>query len=621
MNFKKYILPLCLVGTVGLQSCDDWLDTKPTESYSEEMVWNDVTMIDAFVTANYGNCFSKYDAFENWERYYANNMVQCRRYAGGEVRGLIENTSDYVGFNSNFGAIRNCNLIIERVSESTVLTEAEKKRYIAEGKMMRAMLYYDFTRKGGKFIWVDKVLDTETDFNNFPLTKSVEESYSYVLKDLREAVPDLPVTDVEGRLNKDAGYAFLSEVLLTAAAYTDNAASLQNGMSLYEEAVKAVDAIENAALDPDYEGIFNERGAYDSPEIILSRYWPASDLTVVSTDMINLAANIQVGQLAVNNCGPALNNQDVFSGGWMEYAPSQNLVDDYLVVDQTSGEAVRWYEASQFVDNVKPITRDEALAKIEHKDANELVEGQFKAWEVTTPGTSISDLMYQHRDKRFDASILHDGSVYYGETLTMYNRGNYSRWSNPNYFADHSPVTNYATRKSIYTNLSPYLYWNVSTGYHKPFLRYGRALLNKAEALLRLNRIDEAVATYNQTRTVHGGLPASTASTLEDARAEYMIERRVELFKEADFYFSLLRWGKYGWNTTGNEPGGVIEELCEPATFVEINRERSAAYIGNVLYGNDQRVFEVKSYLFPIAKGIINANPAMSDADQNPGWE
>ena len=51
-----------------------------------------------------------------------------------------------------------------------------------------------------------------------------------------------------------------------------------------------------------------------------------------------------------------------------------------------------------------PISRDEAIASIEHKDDAEFDGGQyFKAFKVKTAGTNISDLMYQHRDKRFDA--------------------------------------------------------------------------------------------------------------------------------------------------------------------------------------------------------------------------
>lgn len=621
MKYNKYILPLCLTTIIGLQSCGDFLDTYPTESYGDNTVWASQGTVDAFVINNYANAYDPYLGFSYWDRIFCNNMVNCRSACPSEARGLMENTFDW-GLDGRFGSIRNCNLIIEKVAESDVLDEAYKIRYTAEAKMMRAMLYYDLARKGGRFMWVDKVLNVGDNFE-IPLTSSIVESYSYVLKDLREAIPDLPEKKVSGRLTKNSGLAMLSEVCLTAAAYTDNASELHvsSGVDLYQEAVNAVDAIEGVSLDPDYESIFNQNGATSSPEIILARYWSADNTSVVNTDMQTLLPNVLNSNLEMNGCGPLFEVGDVFES-WMEYAPTQNLVDDYLVVDQKSNKAVRWFESSQFIDNTRPLSRTEALAKIEHKDENELVEGQFKAYEVTKPEVSISDLMYENRDKRFDASIVRDGSVFYNEHITMYNHGNMSRWATIRYGQDHVPLSNYSTRKYIYTNMSPRPFWNVTTEYHKIVFRYGRALLNKAEALLRLNRVTEAVEVMNQTRVIHGSLPASTASNLVDAWTDYKIERRVELFYEADYYFSLLRWGKYGNEANdGKAPGSAINELCEPATFIEIASDRSAAYVGNIQFSNDQRTFDTRSYLMPITKSVINANPAISDADQNPGWK
>ena len=130
------------------------------------------------------------------------------------------------------------------------------------------------------------------------------------------------------------------------------------------------------------------------------------------------------------------------------------------------------------------------------------------------------------------------------------------------------------------------------------------------------------MATFNQTRTIHGQLPASTATTLAEAWADYKIERQVELFWESDYFWSLLRWGKYGYEANnGKAPSSTIDELNTPATFIEINRDRDAAFVGVVQFSNDERVFETRSYLYPIPLGLINANSAITNADQNPGWE
>ncbi len=612
----KYIIPLALCSGLFVQSCSDFLTTEPAAIYSEDLVWGSAANVDAFVMGKYSTVMSYYRDVAMTDRTFSNNMVNCRAACPGEARGLMENTYD-IGLNGRFGIIRACNMIIEKCATSEVLDNKTRSEYVALGKLMRAMVYYDFARKTGKFIWVDKVLSSDDPDFNIPLTSSIEESYSYVLRDLREAIPDLPASQPAGAPDRDFGYAFLSEVCLTAAAYTNDAQSLQNGKSLYQEAVDAVDAISGASLDPNFEDIFNENGAYSSPEIILAQYWDKQYTQCQNTTQINLIANVVNSNLELNNCSPLWNTADIFEC-WLDFTPSQNLVDDYLVIDQQDGKAKRWYETSQFTQNTTPIDEATAFDMIEHKDDDQVAT----AYKVTTPGVSISDLMYENRDARFDASILRDGSKFYGETIAMFNRGNMTRWSGANYGANHIPLTNYATRKTIYTNMSPRPFYNTQTDWHVVITRYGRALLNKAEALLRLNKVSDAVATFNQTRTIHGQLPPSTASTLAEAWADYKIERRCELFWEADWYFSLLRWGKYGYEANdGKAPSSVIDELTEPATFIEINRDRDAAFVGIVQFQNNQRAFDTRSYLFPIPQSLINANSAITNADQNPGWE
>lgn len=612
----KYLIPLALGLALSAQSCGDFLDTKPAAIYSEDLVWGSASNVEAFVMGRYSTAMSYYRDAASWDRTFSNNMVNCRAACPGEARGLMENTYN-IGLNDRFGFIRACNMIIEKCGTSEVLAPSDRTEFVALGKLMRAMCYYDFARKTGKFIWVDKVLSSDDPDFNLPLTKNIVESYSLVLKDLREAIPDLPESQPAGAPDRNFGYAFLSEVLLTAAAYTDDAASLQvNGKSLYQEAIDAVDAIKGASLDPDYESIFNENGAYSSNEIILAQYWDKQYTQCQNTTQINLIANVVNSNLELQGCSPLFTVDDIFEC-WLDYTPSQNLVDDYLVIDEQDGKAKRWYETSQWVNNTTEISQSEVFDLVEHKDDDQV----YKGYKLTNDDADISDLMYNGRDARFDASIIRDKSKFYGQTIAMISHGNMTRWSGANYGANHIPLTNYATRKTIYTNMSPRPFYNTQTDWHVVITRYGRALLNKAEAQLRLNRVADAVATFNQTRTIHGKLPASTATTLQEAWNDYKIERRVELFWEADWYFSLLRWGKYGFEANdGKKPSSVIDELCEPATFIEINRDRNASYVGYVQFANNQRTFDVRSYLFPIPQNLINANSAITAEDQNPGW-
>ena len=53
MKIMKYIVPALLGGMLTLQSCEHFLDTKPTETYSEELVWGSRSTADAFVLRTY----------------------------------------------------------------------------------------------------------------------------------------------------------------------------------------------------------------------------------------------------------------------------------------------------------------------------------------------------------------------------------------------------------------------------------------------------------------------------------------------------------------------------------------------------------------------------------------
>lgn len=616
MKLYKFILPLCLGATLVLQSCENFLDSEPTVIYSDDIIWENATNADAFVLNAYGNILSLYTDFEGMERNLHPTSVLTRGSCPSYLRGLGTRDDDW-GFNKDqYSRIRNANLIIQNATAATTLSEADKTRFIAEGKMLRAMVYYNMARRFGRFMWVDRPLGIG-DVYELPLTASIEESYDKILADVNDAIAGLPDNPGKARLSKDAARAFKSEVCLTAVAYTGKTALLQ-------EAIDAVDQMTTASLDADYEGMFKASGAKTSPEIILAQYSSSETTTVTGTDMINLVPNIVNSQMETGY-GPLWKQADVFEG-WMEYTPSQNLVDNYLVIDESTKKAVRWNESTQFKNNTQELNSSEIIAKIPPRDPKEVTESTLGYEVKDKNGRTISDLMYSGRDKRFEASIVYDGATYYGEDIHTHQKGNMNRGVKKNYGADHSPISNYLWRKGVY-DVSPRVYYNVYTDYHKIIFRYGHALLNKAEALLCQAKSDpsklaSAVTTFNLTREKHGELPASTATTLSEAWKEYKIERTVEMAKEADLYWSLLRWGKFGGDANnGNLAGGMIDELNTPATFPEISEDRTAVYIGNVQFENDKRQFiTTRGYLFPIPQGQINANSAMSDKDQNPGW-
>ena len=57
-------------------------------------------------------------------------------------------------------------------------------------------------------------------------------------------------------------------------------------------------------------------------------------------------------------------------------------------------------------------------------------------------------------------------------------------------------------------------------------------------------------------------------------------------------------------------------DLLEPKVYFEEREYRIEVEEGEAM----THELRTRRYLFPIPQGVINANPALSDADQNPEW-
>lgn len=591
---------IAIVMLLCLSACKkNILDTRPFDKFDENTVWNSRATADAFVNGTYASVMSLYSTSPSYAEFdaYTSNCVVNAAGFGSNV--ALENFDRYADFGFNrFGDIRRCNLILEKAAASQGLTDADKTELLAEARFLKAMVYFDLARKFGRVMWIDTLLTPNDNFK-LPLTNSEAVTYSNIMQLIDEAVPGLPETAKPGKASRYAALALKSEVALQAAAYTGDD-------SYYDLAIAAADTIINSgrySMESDYEGMFNEAKS-TSPEIIFAVYRNRINTNCDAiADLQNVMPNTNNGAVAARNGFPFFKVDGIFLG-WMWWAPSQNLVDDYLVIDQADpGKALKWNETSQFMANINRLS-----------STNPVVQDTG----VLTGASDVSALMYEHRDKRFYASIVYDSCTWFGEQISMKVRGNLYRLTN-GALGPHMSPSNYVWRKGVY-NVNPRVAYGVPTDYHWVVFRLGRVYLNKAEALLRKGQIGEAVAAFNETRTVHGQLPASEATGSAEAWTDYKRERRVDLAKEKDYYWSLLRWGKYGGDANhGNAPAGTIPELTDPVTFMEINANRTGYSVQHIVFLNqDQRKFTAnKRYLFPIPQTQIERNDMLTP---NPNW-
>ncbi|GAF02130.1 RagB/SusD family nutrient uptake outer membrane protein [Saccharicrinis fermentans] len=589
-----------LSGYICFSCNDDLLDTKPLDKYTEVDIWNDASLAQGFIYNTYGSVIpelfvnpldpqSRFGGVGNDD--YTDNVLT--RKSNNIARDLIDKYFDagwaknnsYYFFGkapsgnkapikkNSFEVIRDCNLIIEKVSASTGIIESEKAALVAQGKMLRALIYYTKARLFGKYVIIDKVL-TPDDELKLPRSKTIKETYDFIIKDLQEAAPDLKgANEVQsGQLTQGAAYAMLAEIALQGAAYIE-----EGKEDYYQIAKEASEKLFDLgySLDSDYGTLFNDYDyALNSNSIILGLYKHIDVTWCQQTLMQGIVPNLEV---SATTGSPALKESFL---GWTEVWPSCSLVDDYLVAD-VDGVAKRWDETSYFDD-------------------------------FESKGGYISNAIYnKHRDARFFASIVQDSSKLFSNVISTRVGGNL-HYAESTKGTNRSTPSGYFIRKGIYDMEG--FKAVVHTNYHQVVTRIGRAYLNYAEVMLRLNQPEIAIEYINKTRTVHGGLPAlSTSIGLNEAWRWYKIERRVELFFENDRYWSLLRWGK-------EEGGNVISELNDTQhTFFEIAADGKSYQIMPVILSpnNHKKRFSTKRYLFPVPENERILNDML---DQNPGW-
>lgn len=602
-------------------ACKTDLNTKPYDKISEDVIWRTKANAETFIYSTYGVTGSFYSV-PGTDPRTTNTLGFDGIYNGSSTvfNERVDRNTD-MGFN-NWGSIRRCNQIITKVAESPEISANDKTALIAEGKFLRAMSYLGVARSIGRIVWIDKVLTPEDDLR-LSSTANPTESYAYIIKDLEDAIAGLPTTKIAGRANKYAAAAILAEVCLQALAYKNYPAApaIAANDPLLDKAIANALLVINEggySMEGDYGGMFNENKS-TSPEIIFGAYRKAINTTVDGTPMQLYTPNVNNDRVNQYGGSPALNSNTMFEA-WVQHGPSQNMADDYLVVDQADPvKALPWDQTSQFKAAVNegvsipadqiPVAGGETSVKT----------GMIKAGSAET----IWTLTNIGRDARWKASIISDSSdKHYGETFTTCIKGNATRWMKINGMAYYLSLSNMYWRKGMYTNVSPRPYVGIPTDYHYVVTRLGRVYLNLAEAYLLKGEVGNAVAAMNKTRETHGKLPPALATTIAQAWTDYKRERRVDLVLENDYYWSLLRWGRYGGNANhGIVAGGTIPELTEAPKVMDISKDRKAFSIvkGPFFSSNDVRDFDhTRRYLFPIAQGFLDQNPKFGP--QNSNW-
>ena len=629
-NILKY--SLLGLGVIATTSCIDTLDTKPKVTFDAETVWGSKATVEGFVYSAYNDIiwdgYAGSGSCVGWEARTPNGVLSSQvgdgmgNFDGVAIESSIGSGNDW-GVN-RFSYLRRANMIIENVEASSTLTEDAKKQLKAHGHFLRGMIFFKQARLMGRYVPIRQVFDASDSLTCLiPLTKDINESYQYVIEDLKYAADNMEDNQPAGVPTKWAAKVVLSRAALQAYAYTNNAQYLDIALNAAKEVT------ENKSLTTS-NGMFNETDMYN-PEILWA-YYREDQNTQFGTFSETMCTfpNVKPGDVGNNPYATKMKDANgITFEAWGVFWPTQDLVDQYLVNDAATGEAKPWYETSQWLDNTEdldintltpenPVDTYQNIAfgarrmpcPSDFKNTNTNYP-TFTRYATLKEGSTknISELMYENRDKRFYTAVVYDGCKWFNEDIELFHGGNvYRGFRDKEEGGWYTTTTNYYWRKSSIESF-PRAYYNLNMAIHFNLARVGEAYMNLAEAYLLKGDVTNAVAALNATRTTHGGLAPSTASTLEDAWKDYIRERNCEMVNEGgDLYWSYLRWGKYGGAANeGQAPGAVVQALNRPVHMIQIDHTRSTIIVNQLTINRAaERKFSDRRYLLPINQNFLN---------------
>lgn len=445
-----------------------------------------------------------------WDRYFAGIAKCCT---------LLENSN-------------HINLDISRLDPAKRVEYENNLKDIrmwrAEAHFLRAYFNFELLKRYGPIPIIKSTLDINKDYSDTP-RPTMKEVVEFIVKDCDMAADSLELTpwrnmnDAFGRATKGAALALKSRLLLYAASplYVDfgdvDEANKPSDATLWKaaaDAAKAVIDLNQYELAPAYDDLF--KNDFQNKEYIFVRRYPS-------------------------NSDFEKSNFPVSYGGKGGTNPSQNLIDDYEMLD---GTAFDWND---------PV-------KAAHP--------------------------FENRDERLLATVLMNGVLFKGKRVATYP-GGADAMPNPN-----ATKTGYYLRKFLNENV------NIQTGggsdgHVVPLFRLAEIYLNYAEALNEYDPTNPDIAVYLNKIRERVSLPdVPSGLTQEQMRTLIHHERRVELAFEEHRFWDVRRW-KVASSTLG-----------APVKGVKITQDDAGNFTYSPVQV-EQRVFQPKMYWYPIPQSEV----------------
>src|SRR5690606_33178470 len=232
--------------------CADVLDRQPLDKISDKDVWNDESMMRAYVT----NLYSRFPffAFETYSWYSITDEGTLS--TGGTNAGSVSRSSELNPF-WDYQYIRDCNVFLENVT-SAPINDAVKSQLEGEVRFIRAYTYFEMMKRYGGVPLVDVVIDPFNPIDKQYTVRTTEEAIADFIKtELNTAIGLLNENPApKGRINKWTAHALKARAMLWAASIARYSSVQLDGLvgipaaeaeAYYAKASEAADAVINSS--------------------------------------------------------------------------------------------------------------------------------------------------------------------------------------------------------------------------------------------------------------------------------------------------------------------------------------------------------------------------------------
>ncbi|WP_186462397.1 RagB/SusD family nutrient uptake outer membrane protein [Pedobacter suwonensis] len=582
---------------------------------------NDVASNPGFTTSSeliYSNTLDNYQGFNPT----GFNLLRGTQTAANPGLNAWDGSE---GSYSLWRSIRICNIMLENIDKPIDLGAAEKQRWIAETKFLKAYYHYVLFKMYGPIPLIKTNLAINSSTDEVRVKRApVDETVDYIISLLDEAIPGLPAvissqaTEL-GRVTSVIALSVKADVLATAASplFNGNPDYIsfkdKDGLSLFPAAYdaqkwkKAADAAKAAITAAETQGV--KLYTFQSPTTVgklsdslkreldvqnaVTEKWELnSEIIWASNPEFNyqgFATPRLTAKSAVNN----FSNPSTFS------APISTQELFYTVNGVPISEDKTWDYAGR--NTIK--TGDNA-SRYYIKQGYETIKGHFA------------------RETRFYADMAFDGSIWFGN-----GRNNQDDPVNPLYYVSARGSGLAAPSDNIRLNITGYWpkklvsYASVyddgfqPSSFRLPLIRLAGLYLLYAEALNEVNGPTAEVFTYIDKVRQRAGLQGVQSAwtnfsknpnkfnAKDGLRQIIHQERRIELCFEGQSGWDLRRWKE------------LQAVLTAPIQGWSINNAEAINYYRPTTQFIP--VFGLKDYLWPIRSYDLVVNPNLV---QNPYW-